>query len=134
MYVCMYLYAQIAQCNTILVYVYQKTLAQYDPMLACVYPSACATIAQFNGQTVPSGTVRVKKSIIRPHLLLASQSFQPVDESAYAEYHSKAHTLLTRYSDNGRYCSPSSPVRALERCRPIKSYIGQNKVLSAISL
>ena len=57
MYVCMYVYPQIAQCNSMLVYVYPQRLHNTilcSHMYVC---HACATIAQFSGQNVPPGMI-----------------------------------------------------------------------------
>ena len=56
-WVCMYVYPQIVQCNSILVYVYLQHLHNTILCSPRMYVRhACATIAQFSGQNVP-GTI-----------------------------------------------------------------------------
>ena len=51
-YVCMYEYPQIAQCNSMLVYVHPQHLRNKSYARVCM-SVACATIAQFSNQNVP---------------------------------------------------------------------------------
>ena len=57
MYVCMYVYLQIAQCNSMLVYVYPQRLHNTILCSRMYIRHACTTIAQFSNQNVPPGTI-----------------------------------------------------------------------------
>ena len=57
-YVRMYVYLQIAQCNSMLVYVYPQCLCN-TILCSCMYVRhVCTTIVQFSGQNVPRGWFR----------------------------------------------------------------------------
>ena len=57
MYVCMYVYLQIAQCNFMLVYVYLQRLRNTILCSRMCVRHACATIAQLSGQNVSPGMI-----------------------------------------------------------------------------
>ena len=63
MYVCMYVYPQTVQCNSMLVYVYPERLQNTILCLRMYVRHACATIVQFSGQTVPRGQLQPQTTV-----------------------------------------------------------------------